>query len=393
MKILFLGYAVDFETAKTLSGVSIAGNKMQVYTLEELNKYEDISLSCITVYPVAAFPREKKIHFKQEQVGICEGLTGIRVSFLNLPIIKQIHQTLSVWHVAKKIADKDTIVLSFNLFPQVGLPLCWLKKKYGCKTCSLLADLPIDDNTVNKNPIRLFFRSIFDKLTRKALRNCDSLVVLNANAAKKYAPNTKFTVMEGGIDAESIIEQKTLPYAQRKKALIYSGALTEYSGILQLIEAMDHVTDASAILKIYGGGNLCDKIVDMVKDKPNIEYCGKVTYKEMLEIQRHAYLLINPRPVDDAISKVTFPSKIFEYMASGTAVLATEINGLTVDYLENIYHVSDNTAASLSAELNRILTLPNTELEGMAQNARDFIVNNKTWTIQIGKLYNFIKKI
>lgn len=389
MKVLFLGYAVDFETAKQLSGVSIAGNKMQVQVLSELEKYDDVELSSITVYPVAAFPRDKKVYYKKKNIKVTEKINSIRIPFLNLPIIKQFFQTLAVYNTAKKIVDKDTKVITFNLFPQVGLPLMWLKKKFNCTTYSLLADLPIDDYSSNKNTIRNFFRKIFDNLTKKAIKNCDKLIVLNSNAVKFYAPDKEFIVMEGGIDIGSV-PTTYIPYNQRPKRIVYSGALTEYSGVINLIEAMKFVTQGDVTLEIYGGGYLADEITQIAKTAKNVKYCGKVDYQTMLSIQQNSYLLVNPRPVDDPISLVTFPSKMFEYMVSGTAVLSTKLNGLTDDYLKNIFYIENNTPRLLADAINDILSKPLDSIEKMVLNSQDFILKNKTWELQVEKIHLFL---
>lgn len=158
---IILGYAVDLKSANELSGASIAGNKMQVSVLKNLSKYSDIELSCITIYPIAGeFPLNKSLWIGEKKIKITETLQADRIPFLNLPIIKQLQQTINVYRHAKKYADKDTLILAFNLFPQVGLPLMWLKSKFGCKTYSLLADLPIDDNASSKNRFANFQKNI-----------------------------------------------------------------------------------------------------------------------------------------------------------------------------------------------------------------------------------------
>ena len=96
MKILFLGYAVDELIAKSLSGASIAGNKMQINFLKELAIKKDVQLECITIYPVAPFPKDKNIFIHKEQISITERVSSFRISFLNLPIIKQLWQSYSV---------------------------------------------------------------------------------------------------------------------------------------------------------------------------------------------------------------------------------------------------------------------------------------------------------
>ena len=392
MKILFLGYAVDLKSANELSGASVAGNKMQVSVLKNLSKYSDIELSCITIYPIAAFPHDKNLWIGEKKIKITETLWADRISFLNLPIIKQLQQTINVYRRAKKYADKDTLILAFNLFPQVGLPLMWLKSKFGCKTYSLLADLPIDDNVSSKNPIRRFFRKIFDNITAKALKTCDRLIVLNRRAAEIYAPGTKYIVVEGGIESDTLPVDTPVPYSKRSKKIIYSGALTEYSGVLNLIEAMKYVKDPDAVLEVYGGGYLKDQIAEMAEKMKNVKYCGRVDNKTMLDIQRNAYVLVNPRPVNDRISQVTFPSKMFEYMTSGTAVLSTELNGLTEEYLKNIYHTENNSPELLAEEINNILVESYDLPEKKANDAKNFILNNKTWEKQAEKIHDFMRE-
>lgn len=389
MKVLFLGYAVNPDVATKLSGVSIAGNKMQVNVLRELNRYDDIELTSVTVFPVAAFPREKKLYFKEEIIEVVDGIKSVRVPFLNLPFIKQLWQTSNVKRVAKKIADKDTIVFTFNLFPQIGLPMMWLKKKFGCKTYCLLADLPIDDNPNSKNYLRNFFRKIFDKKTVDAIKQCDNFVVLNKHAMEEYAPDKTYIVVEGGVDEERL-SNIPIPAVKHRKNIIYSGALTEYSGILELIEAMKYINDDEAVLEIYGAGYLKDKIIELAEQTTNVKYCGKVSNTEMLKIQQQAYLLVNPRPVDDMISKVTFPSKMFEYMLSGTPVLSTRINGLGEEYLKHIFSVEDNSAQNLAKGINEVLLEDTDVLLEKAKDAANFIAKEKNWKKQCEKIYGFL---
>jgi len=390
MKILFLGYVVGYDIADSLSGISIAGNKMQVNALRGFAGNEDVELDSITVYPVAAFPHDKKVYIKAEDITIEEGITSRRVGFCNLPIVKQFWQTFAVYREAKKHVDKDTIVFTFNLFPQVGLPAMWLKKKYGCRTCSLLADLPIDDKTGSKNIIRNFFRKIFDYFTKKALLDCDSLVVLNKQAAIDYAPNAPYIVVEGGVEDSAILPLEKI--AREKKNIVYCGALTEYSGIMPLIEAMKYVTDKDAVLEIYGGGYLTEEVKKISESTSNVKYCGRVSNKEMLAIQRSAYLLVNPRPVDDAIARVTFPSKMFEYMLSGTPVLTTKLNGLSDEFLENLFYVEKGTAKEFADAINDILLIGSEQLCAKAEGAYFFITKEKVWSRQNARIYEFLKK-
>ena len=388
MNILFLGYAVDSITASKLSGASVAGNKMQLNVLRELSKYEDIHLNAITVYPVAAYPKDK-IYIAKKEIPIVDDVTGKRVAFLNLPLVKQAWQTLSVYFQAKRFVktDKNTIVLSFNLYPQIGLPLKWLKEKHHVPTVSLLADLPIDDNYSRKG-LSVYFRKLFDNLTLKAIAVCDRLIVLNENAIKQYAPGKEHIVMEGGIDLKEVGAHNSIKSGL--KNIVYSGALTEYSGIRNLIGAMKYVKDDAIILQIYGSGLLSEEIIK--NNDKNVQYMGSVTNDEMRRIQSGAWLLANPRPVDDPIAQVTFPSKIFEYMVSGTPVLTTRLNGFTEEYKDKLFFTVGDNAKAIAQKINEITAMPPEMLHEKAAAAKDFIVQNKTWEIQGLKIYKFLHK-
>lgn len=389
MKILFLGYAVAPELASKLSGASFAGNKMQVNVLRELSRYEDVELKSITVYPVAAFPRERKVHISKDTIDVVEGVKSLRVPFVNLPVVKQLWQTQAVKRAAKKLVDKDTIVFTFNLFPQVGLPMVWLKKKFGCKTFCLLADLPIDENPNSKNFLRNFLRKQFDRKTQKAIAECDRFAVLNKHAMELYAPDKPYIVVEGGVEMEQL-KNIPVPAVKARKNILYTGSLSEYSGILELMEAMKMVKDHEAVLEIYGGGYLTERVKEIAAEIPNVRYCGRVANTEMLKLQREAYLLVNPRPVEDPIAQVTFPSKMFEYMLSGTPVLTTRLNGLDEEYLKRVFSVADHSPESLAKGIDEVLATDPQELLQKAAEASEFIAKEKNWERQCRRIYDFL---
>lgn len=386
MKILFLGYAVNDRLQGTLSGISVAGNKMQVNILKELGRREDVEVESITVLPLASFPREKRIFVNKETINVVEGVDSVVVPYINIPLIKQLSQTISVYRQAKRMVTEDTVVFSFNLFPQVGIPLMRLKKK-GYKNCALIADLPIDDNK-NRNPIRKFFRHIFEKKTIKALKACDKLIVLNKHALDYFKLNTPYIVVEGGVDSDLKSDiDKVVSIESRN--IVYSGALSEYSGIRTLVESMKYVSEG-IVLQIYGGGYLTEEIKSIAKERSNIEYMGSVTNSEMLEIQKKAYCLVNPRPTTDLIAQVTFPSKMFEYMMSGRPVITSKLNGLNNEYLDHLFVFNEETPQAFAEKINEVFELPEKEIVELAIGAKNFIEKKKNWKVQVDRIIEFL---
>lgn len=384
MDILFLGYAVPSQEADTLHGASVAGNKMQLSILKEMFKCEDISLACVTVYPVAPYPHNDLI-FKKKNICLEGALSSIRVGFLNLPIIKQITQMFSVYITARKLVNKETVILTFNAFPQVGVPAMLLRHRAHCKVCCLLPDPPVD--ALNDN----FLKKCFNKLARITIKLCDSLIVLNKEAVRRYAnPNTPYIVVEGGINKNEVEQLDSFPKEKTEHNLLYCGALTGYSGITQLISAMSLLKHDDVYLDIYGAGPLEAEIIAAARNNERIRFHGKISNMEVLKKQREAWLLVNPRCIDEPISQVTFPSKMFEYMTSGTPVLTTRLNGLSEEFLKHLFVVENNTPEKLYIMISKINSMSFEELNAIANSAKQYILNYKNWETNVNTIKRFL---
>lgn len=390
-RIIYVGYAISETEVPKASGVSIAGNKMQLNILRELSKYQDLEIYPITIYPSAAYPRDSKLLYRKENIILWDGQRSFRLGYINLPVIKQICQ---IWGMYREIRNQihhvpDAQILAFNMYPQVGTPLRWLKKKNGVEVVAILADLPIDVKKDRKG-ISKILMSVFNSETRRNIKSLDRAVVLNRNAAKLYLDDQEYIVVEGGVrDPENLRSNlQIINYAERKPIIVYSGALVEYNGIRNLIETMKMVRE-DVVLRLYGDGPLKMYVERAAEENANIEYMGKVSNGEMMQIQREAYLLINPRPINDAISQVTFPSKIFEYLMSGTVVLSTKLSGFTDEYLDKMIFMDDD-AQDIARKIDESMQIPCDKMNEMANRAYQFVTKEKNWEKQGKKIHDFL---
>lgn len=391
-KIVYLGYVVKPEEANRVSGASVAGNKMQWNVVKNLSQYDDVEITCVTISPLAAFPHDKKIYQRHQIEMLLEGVRSIKISFCNLPVIKQFWQVCSVYRTTKKmVQDLDAdILFTFNLFPQVGIPMRWIKKKFPrLKTVCLLADLPIDDNT-NRKGFSTILRKLFEKSTWKSMKNCDKYIVLNKHVIEKYLPKKQYIVIDGGIDEDDVKRYENFIQKSNEYNVLFCGALTEYNGILNLLEAMDYLKDTDIILDIYGGGYLEETVKAATKKNPKIHFHGRVSNQEVMQKQREAWLLINPRIVDDPIALVTFPSKTFEYLLSSTPVLSTRLNGYGEEYQKHMYWLDDLSAYAMANKIRDIRKLDKYEYEAMGKSAKEMIITLKSWKKQCEKIYHYL---
>ena len=101
--------------------------------------------------------------------------------------------------------------------------------------------------------------------------------------------------------------------------------------------------------------------------------------------------MINPRQPDGGITKYSFPSKTMEYLSSGTPMIGYKLEGFPEVYFEYYYALDDLSKETLSSAINTLLNTPVEHLKAKGENARKFILNNKTARIQVSRMLEFIE--
>lgn len=392
-KVLFLGYVVSPEEANKASGASVAGNKMQWNIVHHLSQKADVTVHCMTIMPLACFPRDKTILQRAEERELCEGVISNRIRYINLPIIKQMSQIISMYQAAEKAIIEQQInqIVCFNLFPQVGIPVRWLKRRFPqIPVACILADLPIDDNTKRKG-ISVWLRKIFEKQTWSSFSVCDKFVVLNKRAAELYLHDKPYIVVDGGVDETDIACASKNKVPAEQKNILFCGALTEYNGILNLLEAFKRTPDLELFLDIYGSGYLEEEVRKAAEIDSRIHFYGRVDNRTIMQKQREAWVLINPRIVDNLIAQVTFPSKTFEYMLSGTPIISTRLSGYTKEYDDLMIYTGDSVD-ELMETIRLVESMSQDELSAYAQRAMSFVISQKTWKHQVEKISRFLEE-
>lgn len=385
--IIFIGYIVPLENTSSYSGISIAGNKMQNSILKHLYNTNDYNISIISIRPNASFPRDKRIFVRKNNSLIYNSIPVTEIGYINVPLLKQLTQCRNVFKVLKKqiksIKNK-CIVFTFNMFPPIGIPAIKVQEKYKTQVVAFLADLPIDD-AVDRSLISRLLDNSFNSITERQISKLKNAIALNLNAIKTYAPNSKYLVIDGGIELD---ENTKYVVTNKENYIMYCGSLNKYSGVLTLCQAMEYVKD-DVLLYIYGQGELKEQVLEYSNKDNRIKYNGLVPNSIIIEKQKKAKLLINPRPVNDQISMVTFPSKIFEYMLSGTPIVSTKLSGFSSEYDDKLIFCGDS-AKDIGHCIDKTLSLPKTKLDNIGKKAFEYVIKEKTWENQINKIVKFI---
>lgn len=388
MNTLFLGYMLKKEDLNKFIGPSVAGNKMQLGIAKGIaNEENDVTI--LSIIPIATYPKEKKIFIYKKKEKLNQ-MNTYYIPFINIFFLKQLSQMFFVamytigWIYKNRKQEKR--IITFNMFPNIALPVSIIKKITRILTVCIFADPPIFTENLKKS------KKIEKKISEKLLNNYDKFIVLNEYVVEKYNIKKPFIVIDGGFD-KTDFENDALSKNKSKSEkyiILYSGALTEYNGIPVLLQAFKELQNTEVELHIYGDGNKKELVLDYSKKDKRICYFGSVENSEILLLQRQADLLINPRLELEEISKLTFPSKIIEYFLSETPILTTKLNGLTHDYLKYVDLIEESTVEGVRQSITKFLTEDYENKKVRAKCGAKYIYSEKNWGKQSEKILKFL---
>ena len=174
---------------------------------------------------------------------------------------------------------------------------------------------------------------------------------------------------------------------------MYAGQLHKKYGILNLVDAFEQIENTNIELWLFGEGTAVDEVLQRTRRDCRIKYFGRATREEVLSYEKNATLLVNLRSPKDIFTKYSFPSKTIEYMASGTPLLTTRLEGIPKEYFDYVFSIEDNDVEQIKGALADILSSTDEELRTMGRRAQDFVKENKSAKSQVGRIMNFLEKL
>lgn len=385
MKILFVGSVIPkkFENKENFA-VSVAGNRMQLGIVEGISaNHQDVE--AISVFPN---PSLRNVIFCKKRVEETERKNLITmVPYINVPIIKQISIMISlIGQLLVKTRDKNEnyVILCYNTMSWFAIPVLLVGKIKKIKTVGVVADVPLKSRGI--------LRKIEDDLEIKYISQFGALIPITKHIATDIFRKNEFLVIEGGRELlnENIESIELEPLG--KKHIVFLGSINAVSGLDFAIEVINGLQNENICFHIYGNGDKLEEIRKKIENNNRIRYEGVVDNNMALRIERSADLLICPRQPDGYVTKYTFPSKLLEYMLSGTPVICNKLEGIPDEYGQYISLLDDKTDVWIR-EIEIILFENEDKYKKRANEAKFFIKNNKTWELQAKEIMGLLKDI
>jgi len=147
---------------------------------------------------------------------------------------------------------------------------------------------------------------------------------------------------------------------EKDEYILYVGSLKKWKGVHILIEAMKYLPEEK--LLVVGDGeelNKLEKIVKKEKLQNRVRFVGYVPHSEVIKFLTKAKVLVLPNIEDnlDSSSFFTSPLKLFEYMATGIPIVASDIKSLKeiLKHEENAYLVKPGDPIALAQGIRKVL--------------------------------------
>lgn len=198
---------------------------------------------------------------------------------------------------------------------------------------------------------------------------------------------------EGTIDIKTNNPKRIINEKNRLK-ILYTGGLTEYRGIENVVKAVFYYGNCDWDLTIIGKKNQVtyNKLKEYLEDN-RINYLGKVPYKEAIQLNLESDIgVVCNLPVYDYDKAL--PNKLFEYLSFGVPVVCSDFQQWK-DVVEsnNVGELCDPTSPQSIADAIRLLQMRIAQEEGYSLRCIEVVRRKYSWQVEkfkLLKVYNVI---
>ncbi len=216
---------------------------------------------------------------------------------------------------------------------------------------------------------------------------------------KSYKINPdKVLVAPDGVDIKKskVKSQKSeireiLNLPQNKEIILYTGHLYSWKGIDTLIKSAKFLNKNTLVYLVGGTKKDIIKTKKQTANNQNIVVVGDRPHFEIPDWQKSADVLILPNTAKEDISKYyTSPMKLFEYMASGVPVIASDLPSIReILNKNNSVLVGPDDPEKLAKGIKKVLQDPYFA-DGISKQAYED-VQNYTWQKRVNYILKFMK--
>lgn len=403
MNILYFGKVCEEnvfkEKEKKQQPFFVAQYMYEKALCDEFIKNKNIDLEIVSIYQTEYFPKDIMFFNKRSKEGYKVKLKYLK--FINLPYLRELSYFISTcfcilnWWARNREEKNNKCIYSSCHFPPVSLAIVIMGKVLSIKKIVTFTDLSLftfSSERINKmKAYKKVLMTPYVGLVNKLQKSYDGYILFSKTMNDVVNPyNKPYCVVEGMYNGGQLnFDTK----AVKQHAIAHAGTLNEEVGIKKILDVFDLIEDQEVELYLIGKGDMTKEIENRSKTNKSIKYLGFMPKGEVFEYLKSAKLLVNLRNPSDIYTRYSFPSKIFEYMVSGTPVLTTKLEGIPKEYYDYLYTVNSYDSEVIKDKIIEIITKSEDELFEFGIKAREFVLKEKNSKKQSEKIVAMINNL
>jgi glycosyltransferase involved in cell wall biosynthesis len=274
---------------------------------------------------------------------------------------------------------------------QIGIKLKKLGKRVIFDSHEDFPKEILDREYLNKFFLKLISKSLF-LYEKYACKKFDAVIAATPTIRDKFLKINKNSIdINNYAILDELISDSDLDWSKKNNEVIYVGGISKIRSIREIIKSLKFLKDVKLIL----GGNFVEK--DIEEEVKNYKEWQKVIYKGFVKRYEYSNLLKRAKvglvlfyPYPNHIEAL--PNKMFEYMAAGIPIVASNFPLWKNIIEENKCGICVNPLSpnEIARAINYIINHPR-EAELMGKNGRNLVIKKYNWNREYYKLYNLYK--
>lgn len=279
---------------------------------------------------------------------------------------------------------RNSLIITDTINPTVLYMATYFAKKYKMPIIGVCTDSP--SNIAGTNRAYTMF------LLRLA-RSLNGYICLTPGLNELFNDQNKPAIIfEGIVENEEPTKEKN----QYGKYVFYCGALAEKYGIYNFIKFFQVYIKGDVKLVICGHHADEQRLNEITSNDSRIVYLGNILNEEALSLEASAWCNVNPRPFSEDLDRYSVPSKVLEYLNSGTPTISVKNTRLQKYFNADAIWIKNNTDEDFVEAFQKLNTFTDQDKNSMVNRAKEQV--QKYFSIDAinakldGFLYLFTRK-
>lgn len=243
--------------------------------------------------------------------------------------------------------------------------------------------------------LRPAFSVYYETLERLGDRIFDHIFAAWPGIAKRYSPD-KTTLLRNYPSKSEFEGIDVTTYRRRENLIVYAGGITEARGIFELLEACGRIPGRLDARFALAGAFYPADLEDRVRRHPQWErvtFHGWLGRRNLVEVMSRAsigYCVLLPTPQH----VISYPNKLFEYMAAGLPVVASDfpVWRKIVEEAECGLLVDPRDPQQIAEAITFLLDHPD-EAAVYGRSGREEFLQRRTWEGEADRLLAVYRQV